>query len=382
MSKSEICHSCKAKLIIFKKFSNYFLVSSDCKPTYMKGDIAICSKCSLIQKPVNSLWKKRVNKIYKKYEMFKNAKGEDQKLFNSKNNNQNDRSSEILNLISSKINLPNKGRVLDIGCGTGPFLNSFSYKYKKWNLYGLEQDNRFKKKLNIIKNFKKLFLSLDEINEKFDLIVLIHTLEHIPNPILFLKKIKILLKKSGYLFIQVPDFDISPFDILVADHSSHFTRYDFKSYVYELKFKKKFLLNNIIPKEISFLLQNQIQKKYSIEHFSKSRSVILKKKLKINTYFESYEKLFNKIKKLRGEIAIFGTSIAATWVAQSIKNKNYKFIDQDKNKIGNFHMNKKILSTKELYRFENIIMPFRRDLSLKIIKSLNLPKKRFILLDK
>ena len=139
MSKKITCHSCKGELIKFKKFSNYYLVSSDCKPTYMKGDISICAKCSLIQKPINTIWKKRVKVIYKEYEMFKNAKGEDQKLFNSEKNNQSDRSTEILNLISSKIKFPTKGKVLDIGCGTGGHL--IELLNLGYNVIGIDNSN-------------------------------------------------------------------------------------------------------------------------------------------------------------------------------------------------------------------------------------------------
>ena len=381
MSKKLICHNCEAKLIKIKKFSNYYLVSSDCKPTFYKGDLSICSNCFLIQKPIDAKWKKRVNSIYKNYEMFKSARGEDQKLFTSNNNDQNDRSSEILNLINSKIKFKKNGSVLDIGCGTGPFLKSFSKEYSNWELYGLEQDIRFKKKLEKIKNFKKLFLNLDKIDKKFNLIVLIHTLEHVPNPVLFLEKIKYLLKKTGYLFIQVPDFENSPFDILVADHSSHFAKSDFRNYNKKLNLNKIFLFNKKIPKEISFLLKMRNENKILNKNLYNYNDFI-NKKIKLNIYFNSYKKFLNKITKLKGDIAIFGTSIAATWVAQSIRNKDYKFIDQDINKIGNYHMKKKILSVKDIHKFENIIMPFRRDLSLKIIKSLKLAKKRFILLDK
>ena len=54
---------------------------------------------------------------------------------------------------------------------------------------------------------------------------------------------------------------------------------------------------------------------------------------------------------------------------------NYVFIDQDFDKIGNLHMNKKIHSINSLIDFEKIIMPFRRDVALVIIKRLQIPKK-------
>lgn len=380
--KNILCHNCDNQLHYFKTFSNYYLVSSDCKPTHYNGELAMCKTCHLIQKPISNKWKSRVNNIYKNYEMFKNASGNDQKLFNKNINNQSDRSSEILKIILENIKVKNNGNLLDIGCGTGPFLKSFSKKCKKWNLFGLEQDDRFKKNLKDIKNFKKLFTDKNKINIKFDLIVMVHTLEHIISPVDFINSISDLLLPNGYLFIEVPDFNKSPFDILVADHTSHFTKSDFNLISQKLDFEKVFLFSDKIPKEISFLLKKSQNLNMKKTKQSFNKKIINNKKIVLNKYLNSYDKFTNKINKINGKIAIFGTSIAATWIAQTLTNKNFVFIDQDSDKIGNLHMNKKIHSINSLIDFKKIIMPFRRDVALAIIKRLQMPKKRFILLDK
>jgi hypothetical protein len=126
------CHICNSKISEIKKFKKYYLVSSDCKPTFYTGQLGICIKCKTIQKPISSLWKKRVKKIYNHYEMFSQSLGEDQKLFNEKKINQINRSTQIVNLIKKNTQISKVGNLLDIGCGTGPFIKSFGSLYFIW----------------------------------------------------------------------------------------------------------------------------------------------------------------------------------------------------------------------------------------------------------
>ncbi|MDC3114692.1 class I SAM-dependent methyltransferase [Candidatus Pelagibacter sp.] len=97
--------------------------------------------------------------------------------------------------------------LLDVGSGLSIFLNAIKHKVR-WNLIGIEPDINFVKfgkeklGLNIIHsnlNIKKLK------NKKFEIISLNKVAEHVKNPILFLKQCKNLLKKNGYIYIEVPD---------------------------------------------------------------------------------------------------------------------------------------------------------------------------------
>lgn len=98
-----------------------------------------------------------------------------------------------------------KGAVLDIGASTGGFLEHF--KDDSWEVWGVEPsksgDLARKKGIKIIKEtFEKAKLP----RNYFDVVILNHTLEHVTNPVLFLKKAKEVLKSGGVLFIDVPNF--------------------------------------------------------------------------------------------------------------------------------------------------------------------------------
>ena len=52
---------------------------------------------------------------------------------------------------------------------------------------------------------------------------MIHVLEHIESPFEFLEKLKTHINYDGHLIIAVPDYITNPFDLIIADHASHFS---------------------------------------------------------------------------------------------------------------------------------------------------------------
>ena len=93
--------------------------------------------------------------------------------------------------------------ILDIGAGTGDFLNVC--KNNDWNTFGVEPS------LDAIAIAEKkgVFLkeNLSEIkNKKFDVITLWHVLEHVENLQEYISILKSLLKENGRIIIAVPNY--------------------------------------------------------------------------------------------------------------------------------------------------------------------------------
>lgn len=92
------------------------------------------------------------------------------------------------------------GRLLDIGCSTGDFLNAFPDDFQK---YGLDIDPTaiaYAKKTNLRNKFGILDLSWQD-SEGFDLITLRGVIEHVRNPSSYLAFISRNLKTGGMLYV-------------------------------------------------------------------------------------------------------------------------------------------------------------------------------------
>ena len=95
--------------------------------------------------------------------------------------------------------------ILDVGCGTCVFLQSLNKR--NYTKIGIEINEEG---FNICKNkgikvFNKPLADIDFGEKKFDVVTLIHVLEHIVNPNQLLREIYHVLKRDGLLLIVVPN---------------------------------------------------------------------------------------------------------------------------------------------------------------------------------
>lgn len=92
--------------------------------------------------------------------------------------------------------------LLDIGCGTGSFLQII--KEHGGQVSGVEPNDEARKKAEGQLN-QIIFNSLDKVEGCFNMITLWHVLEHLPDLNKSIEKINALLSEDGYLLIAVPN---------------------------------------------------------------------------------------------------------------------------------------------------------------------------------
>ncbi len=98
-----------------------------------------------------------------------------------------------------------KGKLLDMGCGTAHFLNEC--KSKGWTISGVEPSEVARANAKTEHGIEP-FASLDDLKEGgFNAITMWHVLEHLPNLNYHFKKFNDLLASEGYLFIAVPNYE-------------------------------------------------------------------------------------------------------------------------------------------------------------------------------
>lgn len=108
--------------------------------------------------------------------------------------------NSIFDLIS-KTNINKYSKILDVGCGDGDLLNELN-EFGFNHLLGIDPFIEEDKLINGTLHIKKA--SITDLNEKFDLIMFNHSLEHMPNQLETLKKVKSLLNENGTCLIRIP----------------------------------------------------------------------------------------------------------------------------------------------------------------------------------
>jgi SAM-dependent methyltransferase len=96
------------------------------------------------------------------------------------------------------------GTLLDVGCGYGFFLE-LAIK-KGWDVYGVEPCKHARQLAAAkgINNISEDLFSGKYEDEMFDVITMFYVLEHLPDPMRYLKEINRILKPGGILLLRLP----------------------------------------------------------------------------------------------------------------------------------------------------------------------------------
>ncbi|MBT9150493.1 MAG: Demethylrebeccamycin-D-glucose O-methyltransferase [candidate division WS2 bacterium] len=109
--------------------------------------------------------------------------------------------------------LPNKGLILDIGCGGGRIMDYLS-NFLKSKVIGIDID------YSLLKGKKDVICSDTQLlpfkNNVFDAITGVEVLEHVPNPGMCIKELYRVLKGGGTLILTTPIFNLPHFLISIG----------------------------------------------------------------------------------------------------------------------------------------------------------------------
>ena len=174
-------------------------------------------------------------------------------------------------------NLSKKGNILDVGCGTGAFLEVCSKD--NWKIQGVEQDLKAREKaeqllhINIHQN-----LFSCEKEQDFQIITLWHVLEHMPDLNKVIKHLKMLLSNQGRILFALPNVD--SYD--AQKYKEYWAAYDVPRHLYHFspltlkKLMKKhgLKIEKILPLRFDAFYISLLSEKYKNKYFNYIRSFI------------------------------------------------------------------------------------------------------------
>ncbi|ABQ92745.1 class I SAM-dependent methyltransferase [Roseiflexus sp. RS-1] len=99
--------------------------------------------------------------------------------------------------------------IIEIGASTGEFLHELRKNGRKF-LTGVDINSEIAKIAKDRYNLNFLVGQLENLNlpaRSFDMVIMRHVLEHLPDPVLTMKTVANILKPEGYCIITVPNID-------------------------------------------------------------------------------------------------------------------------------------------------------------------------------
>lgn len=159
----------------------------------------------------------------------------------------------------------NKNTLLDIGCGTGEFINEA--KKNNWLINAVEPGSLARRSAEEL-NGISIYEDIQQIEKtKFDAITMFHVLEHVADLNGTMKKVRKLLHKEGSLFIALPNsasYDAKQYkeDWAAYDVPRHL--YHFNQETAELLFKKhKLEIIETLPMKLDAFYVSLLSEKYA-----------------------------------------------------------------------------------------------------------------------
>jgi len=344
MNATFTCHICQGSALSIENYRSLLRVTSDCRPWDAGGALGICQSCGALVENPDARWQEDCVKIYTNYQIYHQSGGHEQ-VVATEGGVPMGRSDVLIPRLMQNIKFPAQGRLLDIGCGNGGFLRSFSSRVPGWKLMGSEFGDKNKEVVEAIPGVERLHVGpLAEIQEKFDLISLVHVLEHISDPATLLRQAKEMLTPEGRLVLQLPYYVENPLELLVADHATHFSIHSLRQLLARTGWRLELINTNWVPKELTCVAVPCPE--------TTAPGPAHPEDLEFPTlavqWIEAIRDAALGGAQTSKKYGLFGTAIAGIWLAHNLKSALHFFVDEDANRVGRELMGLPILAPQTI----------------------------------
>lgn len=364
------CHVCGAPSIepLVQKGRPFRLVSSDVQPVTGTADYAICSNCLTVQKAITPAWQAMVDRIYANYDINHQSQGVEPTIFDSAKGS-GPRSLILLRNFLDIVALPERGRLLDFGCSNGNLLKSFHELRPGWKLSGAELVDQWRDTVLALPGVEAFYSGPKPTYDgKFDVISLSHVIEHIPDPVSFLKGLAGHLTPQGRILIATPNLRQNPIDLVIADHCTHFDEDSFAYVAHCVGLSIQLISTAMLPKELVVVLSvDNVASAPEVASDTSRRAAARERCLFFFELLDAVRRTAEAAAAARQPLGVMGSSIAALWTMLELEGRVDFFVDEDKNRVGHRLMNQSILSPEQVPAGAVVFIPMSVPVAEKIM---------------
>jgi len=360
------CPLCKSKNISLYCKINHS-VASDASIIPKNCVTYLCSNCLNLFKVRNKADFDVISSIYETYILHSKGQNNEQRVAYDIYPEGITKSEHIANYILENVNLSETGNLLDFGCHFGSFLKKLFQSKKKWNIHGFDISYRFEEDIkNISSKAKYICKKISNIDNKYELITIIHVLEHLLDPINTLLYLKNHLSEGGILFLQSNNTEENPFLPFLFEQHYNYSIPGIINIFNMVGLHIKNIRLNWIPKEFTIIAQ---KKKNDIEVVNDlTTKKTIKKINKNKTLLNDTILSLNKIEKGSKKIGILGTAYVGKWIAHNIPDKFDFFVDENPFVQGKIISSKPVIAINDIPDNSCILVALPPEIAMNFIK--------------
>lgn len=321
-------------------------VTSDCRPWPAGGRIAVCGSCGTVQKPADRRFLEEIDDIYRSYTIYHQAAGAEQAVFEQSSGLPASRSVQLLRRLCADVGLGPVGRMLDVGCGNGATLRAFGQVAPGWTKAGTEFDAKYRAEIESIPGTEPLHVGpVELVPGTFDVITMVHVLEHIVEPVGVLETLRGKLAPGGLLLVEVPHHPANPFELLIADHRTHFTADTLARALAKAGYEIVSVAEDWIPKELSVVARPATRASGRGPEGDPAAA-----KERIDASIAWLRGTADRLREAlrHGPVGLFGTSIAGTWLAAEAGEAIAFFVDEDPARVGRTYLGRPVYAPSDV----------------------------------
>ncbi len=237
-------------------------------------------------------------------------------------------------------------KLFDIGAFYGSFLNIARNEYG-YSVYGIEPSKEEVQKawanykIKLIQGFfnERFVISFDR---RFDIVTISNTLEHISNPVEFLKMAAQITNINGFIYVDVPNTSLPNIrnvaDFFSFEHIMNYTETSLINLASKLKLKVTAVEKGVQGHSIRILLKKEKPKSSALINEYEANKLSMKKYAMLRKrYLIKLKRIVKKKMASCKNIIVYGAGMHATQLFQAGILDGFKIsniLDSDKRKEG------------------------------------------------
>jgi len=338
----EICKSVKIKKINvglpFFRHLDFTTISDS-------GNLYRCSNCQIIYNPCAV-----ANELATfKSEVYAKSAQTQQKINSDEFSGSMSRSFLQAKILADRFIQNKRPKILDIGCFKGHLLLELDSILNKGIFWGYDINPQLKNLFSDKDNFQFISSNLEDIDVRFDLIILSHSIPYVPDLSKLMKSIDQLLDYNGILFIQIPNISKNLFYSLMGDQCFIFTQASLMNLLMNFGYSIYVIEDHYFPREL--LIVSKKEKKECLMNFEQDsifeRNIQILKEVKDKLYLID-----------GNQLAVLGTTVNAAFVDEVIGERIEYFVDENLSNRGKIFRGKHVVHPNSLNKKHRTILPY------------------------